>query len=155
MALLEKYLRIKKSSIPDAGKGLYTTVFIPKHTLIVEYKGRITTWKEVEYDSTNGYIYTVNTKHVIDAKRTLKALARYANDALGLTRVKGVKNNCHFLNDGLRVYIESARDIEAGEEILVDYGKKYWDVVKENIKTAKKEERARLKEILNKKIKAA
>jgi len=137
MALLEKFLEVKESTIPQAGKGLFTTIDIPKFTRIVEYKGRITTWKDVEYDSTNGYIYTVNPKHVIDAKRTLKAVARYANDAKGLKRIKGITNNCHFLNDGLRVYIESARFIPAGSEILVDYGKAYWDVVKLNMKTDK------------------
>ena len=139
MALLEKFLEVKESTIPQAGKGLFTTVDIPKHTRIVQYKGRITTWKEVEYDSKNGYIYTVNPKHVIDAKRTLKAVARYANDAKGLKRIKGITNNCHFLNDGLKVYIESARFIPAGSEILVDYGKEYWNVVRENLKKAKEE----------------
>ena len=88
----------------------------------------------MEYDSTNFYIYTVNPKHVIDAKRTLKAWARYANDARGLKRIKGVTNNCHFLNDGLRVYIESGKNIPAGSELLVDYGKAYWDVIRQNLK---------------------
>ena len=134
MALLEKYLLVKTSTIPNAGKGLFTTVFIPKGTRIVEYKGRITTWKEVKDDSTNVYIYTINPKHVIDARRTLKALARYANDAKGLTKVKGVNNNCIYVNDGLKAYIESVKDIEEGGEILVAYGKPYWDVMKENMK---------------------
>jgi SET domain-containing protein len=137
MALLEKFLRVKPSTIPNAGLGLFTTVFIEKGTWIVEYKGRITTWKEVEYDSTNGYIYTVNPKHVIDAKTYKKALARYANDARGLKRIKGITNNCHFLNDGLKVYIEAAKDIEKGSEIFVDYGKAYWDVIRQNLKTDK------------------
>jgi hypothetical protein len=47
MALLEKQLVIKKSALPNAGMGLYTTIFIEKGTRIVEYKGKITTWKEV------------------------------------------------------------------------------------------------------------
>jgi SET domain-containing protein len=139
MALLEKYLKVKKSTIPQAGKGLFTTIFIAKGTRIVEYKGRICTWKDVKFDSTNAYIYTVNTKHVIDARTYLKALARYANDARGLKVIKGLKNNSCFVNDGLKVYIESVRDIQAEEEILVSYGKEYWDVLKENLKLADKE----------------
>jgi hypothetical protein len=90
MALLEKQLEVKESTIPNSGKGLFTTAFIPKGTRIVEYKGRITTWKEVKNDSGNGYIYTINNNHVIDAQKTLKALARYANDARGLIRIKGI-----------------------------------------------------------------
>lgn len=68
MALLEKYLYVKKSTLPNAGKGLFTKVFIPKGTRIVEYKGKITTWKEVEdEDGKNAYIFYVKRYHVIDA----------------------------------------------------------------------------------------
>ena len=134
MALLEKHLVVKRSQIPGSGKGLYTKIFIPKDTRIVEYKGRITTWKEMKDAHDNGYIYSVNRNHVIDAKRTLKALARYANDARGLVRVKGVTNNCTYVNDGLHAYIESVKDIPAGSEILVDYGKEYWEVIRANLK---------------------
>ncbi len=137
MALLEKQLEVKESTIPNSGKGLFTTEFIPKGTRIVEYKGRITTWKEVKNDSGNGYIYTINNNHVIDAQKTLKALARYANDARGLIKVKGITNNCTYVNDGLKAYIESVKDIPAGAEIFVDYGKEYWEVVKENLKRDK------------------
>ena len=134
MALLEKHLIVKQSTIPGAGKGLFTKTFIPKGTRIVEYKGRITTWKEVKNDDTNGYIYTVNRNHVIDAKRTLSALARYANDARGMNRIKGITNNSVYVNDGLKAFIESTKNIEAGSEIFVDYTKEYWDVMKVNIK---------------------
>ena len=137
MALLEKQLEVKESTIPNSGKGLFTIAFIPKGTRIVEYKGRITTWKEVKNDSGNGYIYTINNNHVIDAKKTLKALARYANDARGIVKVKGITNNCTYVNDGLKAYIESVKDIPAGAEIFVDYGKEYWDVLRENLKRDK------------------
>ncbi len=138
MALLEKHLVVKRSTIPGAGKGLFTKVAIEKGARIVEYKGRITTWKEVEWDSENKYIYTINPRHVIDASKTLKALARYANDARGLVKIKGVTNNCIYVNDGLRAYIESVKDIPAGAEIFVAYGKEYWDVIRHNIKNEAK-----------------
>ena len=138
MALLEKHLVVKRSTIPGAGKGLFTKVAIEKGARIVEYKGRITTWKEVEWDSENKYIYTINPRHVIDASKTLKALARYANDARGLVKIKGVTNNCIYVNDGLRAYIESVKDIPAGAEIFVAYGKEYWDVIRQNIKNEAK-----------------
>jgi uncharacterized protein len=141
MALLEKHLVVKESTIPDSGKGLFTKVFIPKGTRIVEYKGRITIWKEVKNDSSNGYIYTINNNHVIDARPTPKALARYANDARGLVRIKGITNNSTYVNDGLKAYIESVKDIPAGAEIFVDYGKDYWDVMRENLKIDKEKQR--------------
>src|SRR5687767_9094234 len=135
MALLEKHLFVKESMIPGAGKGLFTKIEIAKGTRIVEYKGRRTVWKEVKNDPNNYYIYTINRNNVIDAQKTLSALARYANDAKGLTRVKGLNNNCIYVNDSNRAYIEAVKDIPAGAEILVDYTKEYWDVLKENLKS--------------------
>ena len=135
MALLEKQLFVKKSTIPNSGKGLFTKKAIPKGTKIVEYKGRISTWSEVkDEDGKNGYIFYVNRNHVIDGKPYLSAFARYANDARGLTRIKGVLNNCDYVIDGKKAYIESKRDIPAGAEIFVDYGKDYWKVIRENMK---------------------
>ncbi len=141
MALLEKHLEVKTSTIPGAGLGLFTKTAIEKGTWILEYKGRITTWKEVKHDSTNMYLYTVNPRHVIDARRTKKSLARYANDAKGLTRVKGITNNCVYVNDGLRAFIEAGKNIPAGAELLVDYGKAYWDVIRQNKKEDAKNEK--------------
>lgn len=132
MALMENNLRIQKSGLPGAGAGLFTTVFIPKDTRIVEYKGRKTTWKEVEHDYKNGYIYTIDDDHAIDAKSYKKALGRYANDAHGLIRVNGLTNNARYTVDGLKVFIEATEDIPAGSEILVSYGKEYWKVTKRN-----------------------
>ncbi len=154
MALLEKQLIVKKSTIPNSGKGLFTKKFIPKGTRIVEYKGRISSWKDVkDEDGRNGYIFYVNRNHVINALPTKSALARYANDARGLSRVKGVTNNCDYISDGLKAYIESKKDIPAGSEIFVDYGKDYWKVIRENMKLWKKE--AKEEEQKKKKAQAA
>lgn len=135
MALLEKQLYVKKSTIPNSGKGLFTKKFIPKKTKIVEYKGRISSWKDVkDEDGKNGYIFYVNRNHVIDALRIKSALARYANDAKGLSKIKGIVNNCDYVLDGKHAYIESKRDIPARSEIFVDYGNDYWKVIRENRK---------------------
>jgi SET domain-containing protein len=142
MALLEKHLFVDDSTIPGAGKGLFTNVDIPKGTRIVEYKGRRTTWKEVKDDSTNYYIYTINRNNVIDAQKTMSALARYANDAKGFTRIKGLTNNCVYFNEGKRAFIESVKDIPAGAEIFVDYTQDYWKVLKANLRLQQKEEKA-------------
>jgi len=141
MALLEKYLVVKKSTIPNSGKGLFTKIAIAKNTRIVEYKGRRTVWKDVEDDDNNGYIYSINRNNVIDAKNTLSALARYANDAKGISRVKGITNNCVYVNDGGKAYIESVKEIPAGGEIFVDYTKGYWDVIRSNIKINEREKK--------------
>ena len=141
MALLEDQLVIKRSTLPGIGKGLFTKKFIPKGTRIVEYLGKITTWKEVNSDEgKNKYIYFVKRSHVIDAGRSSKALARYANDAHGLKRIKGITNNADYVEDGLRVFIEAKKDIPAGGEIFVNYGKEYWETIRYNNKLANQEE---------------
>ncbi len=140
MALLEKKLIVKKSTLPGAGKGLFTKVFIPKGTRIVEYKGEIVTWKEVEKmaDDRNGYVFFFNNQHCIDAWKTKKGVAHYANDARGIVRVEGVKNNSEYVTEKRRCYIEATRDIPAGSEILVGYGGEYWQVIRYNIRLEQK-----------------
>jgi SET domain-containing protein len=133
----QKQLKIKRSKLPGAGKGLFTQTFIPKGTRITEYKGRINTWKELKEAEDNGYLFYVNRNHVIDALPYKKALARYANDARGVVRQRGVSNNSQYTTEGLKVYITSLRDIQPGEEILVGYGKEYWDIMRENRRSSK------------------
>lgn len=145
MALLDKQLYVKKSTIPGAGKGLFTKRFIPKGTRIVEYKGRRSLWKEVkDEDGKNGYIFYINRNHVINALPYKKALARYANDARGMVRIKGLLNNSDYVVDGLKAYIETKKDIPAGGEIFVDYGKDYWKVIRENMKLLAEEAKDKL-----------
>ena len=135
MIFPQKQLFIKKSRIPGAGKGLFTKQFIAKGTRILEYKGEITTWKKVlqterETKTLNKYLYYINRNYVIDALRHPKVLARYANDAKGLGKVSGLFNNCKYVEDEGRVCMEALKDIAAGEELLISYGKEYWDTLK-------------------------
>lgn len=142
MAFLEKQLYVKTSTLPNAGKGLFTKKFIPKGTRIVEYKGRTRTWKEVQKDEDESpYIYYVKRNFVIDALNDKKALARYANDARGLQRVKDLSNNAEYVEEGVRVFIEATKDIPAGGEIFVGYGPEYWQVIRHNIRIDEREKK--------------
>ncbi len=133
--LPEKHLIIKRSTLPAAGKGLFTKIFIAKGTRIAEYKGRITTWKNVlKTNVFNAYVYYIKPNHVIDAKTYVKSLARYINDATGISKKKGIVNNTKYVEDNGKVFVEAVRNIEPGEEILVSYGKEYWHVIKYNRK---------------------
>ena len=133
MELLDKQLEVKRSTIPGAGKGLFTKKKIEKGRYITEYTGTISTWKEVNHENgSNLYIYYVNRNHVIDASKHTKSVARYANDAKGIQRPKGFRNNAQYVTENGRVFIQALVDINAGEEILVSYGKEYWDVIKRN-----------------------
>jgi uncharacterized protein len=134
MAFLEKKLVVKKSTLPGAGKGLFTTVDIPKKKRIVEYKGTRTLWKDIkDEDGKNGYIFYITSKNVIDALPHKEALARYANDARGLSKVEGLRNNAEYIIDNGRCYIDAMRDIPAGSEIFVSYSLDYWRTIKHNM----------------------
>ncbi len=127
MPYLEKHLYIKKSALPNAGKGLFTKIAILKSERIIEYKGRLERWADVKHeDGYNEYLLQVTARKAIDAKNYPKALARYVNDANGRIKVEGIKNNCEFVSDGTRCYIEAKRNINRYEEILVGYGRAYW-----------------------------
>ena len=116
---------------------MYTRKLIRTGDRIIDYKEKMTTWKEVNHrKGTNGYIYFINRDHVLDAYTYRKALGRYANDARGIRRKKGLTNNAIYEADGLKVYIVAIREIPAGSEILVGYGKEYWDVIRQNEKIA-------------------
>jgi uncharacterized protein len=131
LALLEKFLIIKKSTLPTAGKGLFTRIDIARGTRIVEYKGKRQPWRDVkDQDGINGYLMYINRNVVINALPALATFGRYANDALGLVRKEGLRNNSEYVSEGNRCYIEATRNIKAGEEILVSYGRAYWTLIK-------------------------
>ncbi len=140
MALLEKNLFVKKSTLPGSGRGLFTKVFIPKGTRVIEYKGEVLTWKEVEKmaDDRNGYVFYFNSKYCLDAWKSKKSIAQFANDAKGLTRVEGIKNNSEYITEKKRCFIETIKDVPAGGEILVGYGAEYWQVIRYNVKLEQK-----------------
>ena len=126
--------KVKKSKLPDAGKGLFTTTRIKKGELIVEYTGEKLTWKEAEErykDSENmAYVFHISPKNCIDAMPCPDALARYANDA-NATLTKKVKNNSEYQIIKRKAFIVATKNIPANSEILVDYGDDYWEIVEE------------------------
>jgi hypothetical protein len=137
-------LRVKKSLIPGAGKGLFTTTPIKKGEKVIEYLGEIINWEEyerrVERDE-DGYLFFINKKKCIDAFNTPEHIARFANDAAGITKVKGLNNNTEYIIEGkTRCFIIAKRNIKAGEEIFVSYTREYWDCIRYNIKLKKKQE---------------
>lgn len=122
---------VRKSTLPYAGKGLFTRVDINKGARIVEYKGRVQPWREVkDQDGINGYLMYINRNVVINALPAVNTLGRYANDAHGLVRISGVRNNSEYVSEGKRCFIEATRNIKAGEEIFVSYGRAYWNLMK-------------------------
>jgi len=139
MAGLEKHLVIRKSQIPGAGKGLFTRVQIARGERIAEYKGRIQRWVEVKHeDGHNGYLMRISRQYVINGLNYKKAFARYANDARGIAKIKGLHNNAEFVTDGKRCFLEAKRTIQKQEEILAGYGNEYWALIRKINRLSKK-----------------
>ncbi|MFN4813390.1 MAG: SET domain-containing protein-lysine N-methyltransferase [Bacteroidia bacterium] len=128
-------LLVKESTLPQCGKGLFTKADIKKGILIVEYKGEKITWAEglkrnEQHPHQSPYLFYITAKNCIDAEFTLDALARYANDAKGHTRVKGLTNNAEYTVIRGVPYILATKNIKAGAEIFVSYGDDYWKALK-------------------------
>lgn len=130
-------LLVKKSKLPNAGKGLFTTKAISKGDKVIEYLGEVIEWKQyAERVKANkdGYLFFVSRKKCIDAWSTKQYKARYANDALGFTRVKGITNNCYYELFGDRCFVVAFKPIKAGSEIYVDYTREYWVKLRYNVR---------------------
>lgn len=133
------HLFIKKSQIPGAGKGLFTRRDIAKGEKIVAYEGYLRRWKDVkDQDGYNAYLLKLDERWALDARPLTKTLGRYANDAAGARRVKGLRNNAQYFTYGKRCFIEATRKIHAGNEILVSYGNAYWALMRRIHGTQKK-----------------
>ena len=128
-------LSVKQSQLPRAGLGLYAERDFKKGEAIVKYDGEKITWKECvrrnEAQEEYGcyYLY-INKRRCIDAQYTLWAKGRYANDAAGMNRVAGLRNNSRYEVVKGEVFITASRNIKAGEEIFVSYGRSYWNTLR-------------------------
>jgi SET domain-containing protein len=130
-------LYVKKSQLPKAGKGLWTSEDIKKGERVCEYEGERLTWKECLKRNENqkgkgAYYFFINSKNCVDAQYTPDALGRYANDAAGPGRKEGFRNNCKYDVIKGKPYIVATRNIKAGSEIFVSYGKEYWEAMAED-----------------------
>lgn len=98
------------------GLGFFTLVAIPKDKRIIEYIGPILA-KEETSEIDGRYLMAIDDEYFIDGSPPSNA-ARYINHSC--------RPNARAYRTGVRVWIWSIRDIEAGEEITYDYGIKYF-----------------------------
>ena len=128
----DEHLYVDKSQIEGAGKGLYTIVDIDKDEVICIYTGKSLTNKEAEELVKKGkdlYFIKMLDGTIFDSGNA-RCFAKYANDAEGFGKTKFKNNSKITLDDDEKPCIMATRNIKAGEEIFVGYGKKYWDKYK-------------------------
>ena len=119
----ERGLRIKASTIPGAGLGLFAAKPLPEgHT--VDYTG-----DRVPLASDDGGAYFLQTKsnEAIDAARTNAGEGRWVNDPRGTALTANANFTLYTPPGGQRrAGLRTTRPVSKGEEILVKYGSEYW-----------------------------
>ena len=127
---MEEGLRVKKSSIPGAGMGLFAAKDIPPNRRIAQYAKK-SPYMPAAVDSTRlddshryPYLWCTNgnAKRCWNAQSTQSTIARYANgcDRPGNARVCNAK----MVPSG---WLKSTQKIGKGSEIFFPYGSEYWE----------------------------
>lgn len=123
-------VRIKNSTIAEAGKGLYAARDFRKGEVVARYTGDIMPDGDAVDDGHHSrYLLSLTRDTVLDAARTNTAPGRMVNDPHG----SGKRANVRFCCDQRKrtVTMRAMHSIIKGSELLVSYGRAYWDAVRQ------------------------
>lgn len=114
---------VKKSTIPNAGKGLFAAEDFAKGEEIGQYRGEMITKQQADLipDEQGAYILC-HINQCVDARRTNSTPLRYMNDPRGTRK----QPNARFVASN-RFAVRTTKKIKKGDEILVKYGGDYWE----------------------------
>lgn len=121
----KKYgLLVKKSSIPNAGDGLYALKEFKQGEFIADYKGEVLT--KVQRDERYGrtqqdlapYAFQASQNKIIDSA-CHRYIGAYANS-------KPNHNNATFSVHQGKVKIKATKKIKVGDEVFLSYGASYF-----------------------------
>ena len=118
-ASAKKKLYVVRNSVIH-GRGVFAAAIIRKGTVIIEYKGKRSSWDEAMElpdsdpdDSAHTFLFELDDGNVIDARVRGNA-ARWINHSC--------EPNCaSFEDEDGHVFIEARRKIPPGEELSYDY----------------------------------
>ena len=122
-------LEIKESKIKNAGHGLFTNSNINEGELICEFTGTLIKNDLVEKLNENkrmAYLIEWDDEYTLDVEHS-DCLAKFANDAEGYKKIKGLSNNSEIAWYEDKLYLKATKKINAGEEIYASYGNDYWE----------------------------
>lgn len=103
---------------PIQGLGAFATRFIPEGTRLIEYAGERLTPEEADIrypdddERHHTFLFAIDDDVVVDA-------AVNGNEARFLNH--SCDPNCDVIVEDKRLWIETIRDVEAGEELVYDY----------------------------------
>jgi len=119
-------LDVDMSTVPGAGRGLFSLVDRPKGARLVEYLGEVLSSDENNQrypkDTVGVYCLRVSASVFLDS-----ALFRGVG-AVANAPPSGTRPNARFVTHAASksARLEGTRPIKAGEEIFVSYGAEYW-----------------------------
>lgn len=117
-------VEVRASRIQNAGSGLFATRRHTQGSVLCEYTGEIhanaVAWKLAD----KSYLMKLGDGTYVDALYCPHVLARYINDCRGRLGGYNVAFEKRPRED--KALVVALRDIDAGEELFVDYGRFYW-----------------------------
>lgn len=118
---------VKKSSIPNAGQGLFAKKTFKRDEPIARYSYSAPVSKRELDKSCPGKTLAAYAIEREDGKfensyKSNDGVARYSNDAHGTNK----RTNGEFREINNRVWIVAKKRIKPGQEIFTDYGENYW-----------------------------
>ena len=129
-----KHLKIKNSTLPDAGKGLFAmnpaleanALIFRRGDLIIDYQGEFINDAELEdrYGEYTGTYAARLKRNVVEdcaCERGVGSIANQANRANGNNAILRANYQVH----PQRIQLKASRDIRNNLEIFVDYGDEY------------------------------
>uniref|UniRef100_A0A6C0B8E6 SET domain-containing protein n=1 Tax=viral metagenome TaxID=1070528 RepID=A0A6C0B8E6_9ZZZZ len=103
-------------------KGVFATQSFLIHDVIGEYSGIIKEYNTVE--SNNLYIFNLIDDVVIDGEISSNEL-KYVNSYINISNEPNLVSRITYINNEPKVLYVCSKDINEGEELLIDYGEDY------------------------------
>lgn len=135
---------VQDKSLPYCGQiGTFAACDIRSGTYIGEYAGEV-----FACDGSSESLYVAKYENTFEAEETdlvridgLKVgnEMRYINDSRNTGRPVNVQFILAWVGGSLHLFVVSVADIRKGEEILIDYGEEYWEVLQDWKETQEEE----------------
>lgn len=113
---------LPKGHLLAGEKGVFATKKFSKYNVIGEYTGHIKHIDKV--NDNNLYIFDLVDNFVIDGEKSSNEL-KYVNSYINIKDSPNLVSSVSYIDKYPRVLYICSKDIEIGEELLIDYGDEY------------------------------
>jgi len=116
---------IATSTIPNAGNGAFANIFLPKGTVLGNYKGKRLTPQQYERLKDSSYVWYVSEGRghfYIDGRDPkVSNWLRFLNDS------RDRRQNVEPYQYSGKLYYRTTKNVQPGQELFISYGDEYWD----------------------------